>query len=393
MAAEHFQVIIVGAGPVGLSLALGLGQAGAHVLVLEKDQELQRHSRAPAIWPRTQEILNGLGVLAECVRQGILHSDLRLTDADSDSEKSLVHLPLRELQGETPFPRLLILPQEKTEKILWEKIHTTLPNVQVLFGCEFLGFNENEAGVQVSYRRAGEMCQATGVFLTGCDGAHSAVRECLGFHLSGKTYGIRASLADIRLADVQTSYASPRVSTQGGVAIGIQIEKDLWRIILPYADTDDLPLDERLRRVVQPLFSQGDYTVVWKSEFKLHDRVSDAFQKGRVVLAGDAAHLNSPVGGQGMNAGIQDTEKLKQALLADLAEGGLQHVTSYARDRRASIKGGVNTFTDLLTKTLLFNNGKAIRPVLRGANLALKIPPFRKAFLHRVAMLGLGGIG
>jgi len=144
----------------------------------------------------------------------------------------------------------------------------------------------------------------------------------------------------------------------------------------------------------QPLVAVRDLVIVGAGPVglalalgRLHRRLSTTFADRRVVLAGDAAHLNSPVGGQGMNAGIQDTEILVPALLEALDSGSPDPVALYARSRREEIQEGVNRFTDLLTRILLFGQGRLLRPVLTLANLATRLPPLRRRMLKNLAML------
>ena len=179
------------------------------------------------------------------------------------------------------------------------------------------------------------------------------------------------------------------------MAIGIRIEEDRWRLILPFSADGEagggLPLDERVERAARRLFpgvrSREDYESVWQSRFRLHRRVASRFAAGRVALAGDAAHLNSPVGGQGMNAGIQDAAALTDALLEALEADAPGPLKGYAERRRRAIEGGVNPFTDRMTRLFLFREGRLLRPMLRAADLVLRLRPLRRRFLRRIAML------
>lgn len=119
--------------------------------------------------------------------------------------------------------------------------------------------------------------------------------------------------------------------------------------------------------------------------------MASRFVRDRVALAGDAAHLNSPVGGQGMNAGIQDAEALTEALLRALDRDEPGPLETYARERRAAVEGGVNAFTDRMTRLLLAGGGVALRPVLGAARLLLRVEPLRRRFLRRLAMVPRAG--
>lgn len=406
---DRAEVAVVGAGPVGLGLALGLARAGRRVVVLEKEPGTAEHSRAPAIWPRTQEILAGLDVLDAFVDRGIVLERIQLRDADAaagtgtrsgegapgdgSADPVLLSLPLEELADETPYPRLLILPQSETERLLHEALAGE-PAAEVLFSARVTGVEDRPAGVTVELLHRGSRRSLEASFVAGCDGAHSTVREALGASFDGLTYGTRAALADVRLPGA-ADLPFPRLATRPRLAVAIRLDREVWRLILPFPAREDRPLEERVDRAVRRLFparAAGGHEPVWQSEFRLHRRVSSRFVAGRIALAGDAAHLNSPVGGQGMNAGIQDAAALTDALVSALREpepgaGAPEPLAEYERTRREAVEGGVNPFTDLLTRLLLLGGGRLIRPVLAAARLALRLGPVRRRFLRRIAML------
>lgn len=384
------EVIVVGAGPVGLSLALGLANAGRRVLVLEKEPTTVEHSRAPAIWPRTQEILSGLGVLDDFLARGIELPRVSLHDVDA--QRIVLSIPVHELEGETPFPRLLILPQSRTERILRTALER-YENATVLFSAEALRVEQDDSGVRVTFRQDGKAVSARGSFAVGCDGARSTVRDEIGAMFEGKTYATRAALADISPPG-SNELPFPRLSTRDWMAVAIRIDERLWRLILPFTADEQLSLDRRVERAAIHLFpgvrSRADFRVIWQSEFSLHRKIASRFVEGRIALAGDAAHLNSPVGGQGMNAGIQDTLMLTDALLRSLESGEAGHLDDYGRKRRTEVNEGVNLFTDLMTRLLLLGRGRAVKPLLSAVDLALRIPQLRRRFLRRIAMLDAG---
>lgn len=394
---ERTDIVVVGAGPVGLALALGLSRAGRSVVTLEKDPGTAEHSRAPAIWPRTQEILADLGIIDAFLERGITRRRLAVTDVDAD--RRLITLPLEELAGETDWPQLLITPQSETERLLALAVERQ-PTATLLFSAEVSDVENTPSGVSVVYRQGADAASEETVeasFAVGCDGAHSRMREAIGAELVGKTYGVRAALADIAFQDGD-HLPFPRISTRDGPAIGIRIDSNLWRLILPFAESEQIQLDDRVERAVRNLFPtvlgvDGAYEKVWQSEFRLHRRMSTRFLAGRVALAGDAAHLNSPVGGQGMNAGIQDAEALIPALLQALDQDSPEPLESYARRRKQAVEQGVNRFTDGLTRLLLIGGGRLIKPMMRGADWALRFRAIRRRILRRIAMLESGSGG
>jgi len=379
-------VIIVGAGPVGLSLALGLARAGKSVVVLEKDPGLHTTSRAPIIWPRTQEILADLGVMDRFESASIILKQFTMWNADSNHK--LISLPISELKDQTHFPQILILPQHKTEALLYEALKA-YPSVQVHFAHEVTGLSQDSESVRVRYATNGTSeSEMVASYVVGCDGAHSAIRAALGLELDGITYPLMAALADVKLPYNDPNWVFPRLSVKDVPVVAVQIELGEWRLILPFTQDESITMDERVRLSVKNLFHQADYSLIWQSEFKLHQRISPQFALGRVALAGDAAHLNSPVGGQGMNSGIQDGALLCTALVKAIDTRNPALLQPNAEMRHAKINFGVNQFTNILTRVVMLSKGRYMPWVLRILNLVLKIPSLRQKFLMKLTMLG-----
>jgi 3-(3-hydroxy-phenyl)propionate hydroxylase len=383
------EVVVIGAGPVGLCTTLGLARAGRRVLLLEKEPGTAERSRAPAIWSRSQEVLAGLGVLDRFVAEGITLGTVHLWDADDDdADSDLFAIPVHKLSEETPFPRLLILPQSRTERLLCDAVRSQ-PTARILFSAEAVDVQQHDGRAMVHHVHGGATHSVEAAFVVAADGAGSTIREALGASFDGQTYRLRAALADVQ-GDIPSDLPFPRITTSDGLAIGIRIDADLWRLILPFRERDDISLDERVQRAASRLFpavrSARDYETVWQSEFELQQRMAARFAWNRVVLAGDAAHLNSPVGGQGMNAGIQDAAALVPALLEALDSGSAAPLERYEKVRQAAVQQGVNRFTDLLTRVLLLRRGSLIRPVLAVARRVLAVRPLRRRFLRRIAL-------
>jgi 3-(3-hydroxy-phenyl)propionate hydroxylase len=381
---SNFDVIIVGAGPVGLALAKGLALDGRSVLVLEKNSHLSEHSKALMLWAGTQDVIDRLGLLEEFENESLSRDDLTFWDADLD--RPMVHLPLFELSTETSHARLLLLPQNRTEELFFaglkdEKTVTTLFDATVTF------LEDVNDQVTVSYVKDGKMQTATGRFAVGCDGAHSVVRAALGFHLEGETYQIKAGLADVELADQKSIYEYPRFSSKDGLTVAIKASKTMWRLIFIDSVKRKWDLEALTRQGVQNVFGQSDFKLIWTNEFKLHRRTSEKFAQGNMVLAGDAAHLNSPIGGQGMNSGIQDTEILRLALKDAFAQNSNDPLMEYAFKRKAQVEHGVNKYTGFMTSLLFAKGGTYVRDILKTLNVGFKVPAVRHAFLRRAMML------
>lgn len=380
----NVDVIVVGAGPVGLALAKGLALDGRSVVVLEKKTSLSQHSKALTLWAGTQDVVERLGLLPVFEDHSLCRDRMQIFDADHD--RALTDLPLFELSSETAHARLLLLPQNVTETLFFESLAEE-EKAEVKFGATVTGLTDEEDGVSVRYVQDGKEHELRSRFAIGCDGAHSVVRAALGFHLEGETYKIKAGLSDIELGDTKIDYAFPRFTSEAGFAIAIKASETLWRLIFIERADKEWDLTERTEAAVEKLFGQTSFKPLWTSEFKLHRRTSERFSKGNLVLAGDAAHLNSPIGGQGMNAGIQDTEPLRKALALAFAENSNEPLHDYAIKRKAEVEKGVNRWTGFMTSLLFARHGRYLRDVLRTLDVGFKIPAVRHAFLRRAMML------
>jgi 2-polyprenyl-6-methoxyphenol hydroxylase-like FAD-dependent oxidoreductase len=377
-------VIIVGAGPVGLALAKGLALDGRRVLVLEKKPGLSQHSKALTLWAGTQDVVERLGLLQEFEKRSLCRDDLQLWDADG--HRALAHLPLFELAGETKHARLLLLPQNVTEEVLFEGLARE-KSATTIFDANVTSLIDEGSRVSVKYVKDGEEHTVHGRFAIGCDGAHSAVRAALGFHLEGETYSIKAGLADVELGDLTKEYEYPRFSTKDGLAFAIKASPTMWRLIFIDKVTRAWDLDRLTKEAVANIFDQTNYKLIWASEFRLHRRTSEAFAKGNMVLAGDAAHLNSPIGGQGMNSGIRDTEPLREALRRAFEQNSNAPLNEYAVKRKAEVEHGVNRYTGFMTSLLFSGGGRHVKDVVRALGVGFKLPAIRHAFLRRAMMI------
>jgi 3-(3-hydroxy-phenyl)propionate hydroxylase len=379
-----YDVIIVGAGPVGLSLGIYLAKMGFSLLVLEKNHSTAEHSRAPSVWPKTQEVLAQLGVIDAFLKGAIQVPEMKIWDADND--RIIFKAPFFELKAITPYPLLLIIPQSNIEKILLRELqeHTL---AEIRFLSEVTAVSQSEKDVTVTYSENAVEKQAFARIVAGADGAHSTVRDNLNASFSGKTYPVKAALADVILHNIPDNYPF-RISTKDVPAIGIRMKGEVWRIILPVMGRKAVSLSERVEQAVKNLFGRCEWEPVWESDFSIHNKISSSFSEGRVVLAGDAAHLNSPVGGQGMNAGIQDISRLGKAIAESLESGNSSPLCIYSEKRRREIRKGVNKFTDALTQVMLvYGKGKLIKPVFRIARFLMRFKPIRIQFLKRMTML------
>ena len=381
-------VAIAGAGPVGLALAVGLAHHGIGSVVLEESPSLSAHSKAPGVLPRTLEIFAGWNVLEPFLDRGTF-----LTQPSGwtpGRDEPVFTIDLSPLAETTAIPGVLIIPQHRTEQLLFEAASAT-GLVDVRFGHRVTGFEQDGAGVTVSVATATGEQRVRADYLVGCDGAHSAVRDTLGLALEGKTYPARLLLADVRITDGRDTLPWPRVSLRGrGIVGGIRIEPSTWRLIatLEPATSDDAAMsDAHVRALVELLLGAGPFAPVWASVFRIHCRTSPQFRRGRVLIAGDAAHINSPAGGQGMNSGIQDAHNLAWKLARAIGGGRADDLlASYEAERRPVVLTYVDRYTDLLTRGILIAPSPVRTAVLGVMRFATSQPLIARRLLPRAAM-------
>jgi 2-polyprenyl-6-methoxyphenol hydroxylase-like FAD-dependent oxidoreductase len=346
-------VLIVGGGPVGLALALGLARQNVRSVLFETKSEIDPHSRALGILPRTLEIFRSWGIYDRFVSEGEFVSKIRVWVARRPNPTFEADLSV--LKKITAAGGVLILPQNRTETLLLELVKAA-GQTEVLFGHKVARFQQDNEGVWADVQTSGgETKSYRGRYLVGCDGAHSTVRTELGWELEGKTYPTQILLADIRIEDERDQLPYPLLAPDvSGVLAGLRYQPQHWRIIstLDAGESEQAAVEPASihTRVVQ-LFGQGSHEQLWSSVFHIHCRTSPHFRQGRVILAGDAAHINSPAGGQGMNSGIQDAHNLAWKLARVLAGAdGESLLTSYETERRETILKSVDRYTDLLTR-------------------------------------------
>ncbi|OLP01611.1 pentachlorophenol monooxygenase [Mycolicibacterium porcinum] len=372
-------VLVVGAGPVGLTAAIVLIQHGHDVTVVDRQAEGTNTSRAAVVHPHTLELLEPYGVVDELVARGV-HTP---TFAIRDRDELLIAVPFSDLP--TRYPYTLMISQADTEAFLLKRL-------------EALGGKVVRPATVTEIRQSAE--HATAIFadgqqiraryLIGADGMHSTVRDQAGIPFTGGMYGESFALADVRLsggvpADEVILYFSP-----AGLVVVAPLPDGLFRIV---ATVDEAPQHPDIAFVQSLLDERGPVArpavveeIAWGSRFRVHHRVADAFRDNRILLAGDAAHVHSPAGGQGMNLGIEDAVVLGEHLSQVLdAVAGDALLDEYAAARRRTARGVVS-MTSRLTE--LATASARRRPIRnRVMRLAGKLPAVRRALAWRLSGL------
>jgi 2-polyprenyl-6-methoxyphenol hydroxylase-like FAD-dependent oxidoreductase len=342
-------VIVNGAGPVGLTMACELARHGIPVRLFDKNIEAATQSRALAIFPRTLEVFSSIGMLDKVLEEGQRLAWLQLY---GDS-RPLAHLDFAEI--DSPYNFVISLPQSRTERILLAHLETL--GVRVERGMELTGLEQDDAGVRATYRRGDATTETIAApWLLGCDGAHSAVRHLLGMTFQGDQYEEEFLLADVRVESELPNNEAHLFATKAGLCAYFPFRGDRGRIIADQRAGETHAGTEPTLEEVQEIVSKRCFhpiklsDAVWMAWFRISHRIVLHYGSGRVFLAGDAAHIHSPAGGQGMNTGIQDAFNLawKLALVArGLAAPGL--LESYEAERMPVAKS-VITMTDSMTR-------------------------------------------
>ncbi len=386
----EFPVMIVGAGPVGLTLAASLAKLGIRSILLEKKANIDEHSRALAVAATTLEILHSLGLADECMTAGTFLREIGLYDINR--QKVALRMSFEEVAGETAYPGMLFLSQSRLESILLDGVRAN-GLCDIRFDHQFASYQEMPAGISVTFIDSrGVKTTTTVSFLVGCDGAHSAVRQCWGQALEGITFPVRVFLFDVKMADsFPDNLPFPRFYlTRSRLVAAIRYEAFHWRILFtrPVEETDEESENaDNLPDLVARLFGPGQFEQIWSGVFSIHSRIAASFRRGRVLLAGDAAHISSPAGGQGMNSGMQDADNLAWKLALALKGGDVERLlNSYHQERHSAVATGVLPFTTRLSRFPL--RPRFFRVALSPLALALRSKKIRRAAGRGLAMLG-----
>jgi 2-polyprenyl-6-methoxyphenol hydroxylase-like FAD-dependent oxidoreductase len=377
-------VLIVGAGPVGLFLANECARRGLRWRLIEEKAGQSEYSKALAIFPRTMEIFDMAAVVGS-----FLEKANRVTRVEMTShERTLAELPFE--PGDTPYPFVAMVPQNITEELLAKDLAARGGKVE--YETAFVSAQERDGGVEATVEHKGESAVVTASFVVGCDGARSRVRHGLNVELEGGEYR-----NEFMLADIETNAFRPASelllcpSELGPVAL-FPMSARRWRMVAtieqPEGDAPSLDLPRRILRERAPAGIEAQ-ALHWSSYFRIHHRHAAQLRAGRTFIAGDAAHIHSPFGGQGMNTGLHDAWNLAWKLDLFLhGHGNEALLDSYAAERLQVIRSVIE-MTDLMTKGLGTTNKLA--QVVRDAviptvsHLAL----FQHAFVHRLSGLGI----
>jgi 2-polyprenyl-6-methoxyphenol hydroxylase-like FAD-dependent oxidoreductase len=377
-------VLIVGAGPVGLFLANECARRRLRWRLVETRSSQSEHSKALAIFPRTLEIFDMAGVVAPFLEKANRVTSVAVVNPIRTLAK------MRFAPYETPYSFVAMVPQDVTENLLLQALRIKGGDVE--YQTTFVSAEQRDRFVTATLDRNGAPAKLTASFVVGCDGAHSKVRHALNISLEGGEYA-----DSFMLADVETNEALPADELQlcpsefGPLAI-FPMSATRRRIVatidLPEGDAPSLDLVRSLlvQRAPRAIEARALH---WSSYFRIHHRHAAQLRIGRIFIAGDAAHIHSPFGGQGMNTGLHDVWNLAWKLDLFLrGHGNESLLDSYAAERLPVIKNVIAT-TDLLTKVMGTPNKLA--QSLRDTFIPMvsRLAPFQHAFVQRLSELGI----
>lgn len=376
---DRTEVLVVGAGPVGLAVAASLAGHGHVVTVVDRQAEGANTSRAAVVHARTLEVLERLGVSKRLTELGIHAQRFIIRDGDREL------MPVRLDQLPTEYPYALMVPQNVTEQVLLDRLEELGGTVHRPYVATTV--SQDADGVEVRMD-SGEAIRAQ--YVVAADGMHSTIRDRVGLGYRGKMVTQSFSLVDVRVEgglpadEVLLFFSTP------GLLVVAPLPDGSYRLV---AAVDEAPERPDLDYAQQLLTGRGPRRtavrvaeVIWGSRFRIHERVADRYRAGRVLLAGDAAHTHSPAGGQGMNLGLRDAVTLGDALSAALRDGRTDKLDEYATASRAEAKRVVALAHRL---TLLATVPAPVRP-LRNAILRLLalVPAVPRGFAEQLSAIG-----
>jgi 2-polyprenyl-6-methoxyphenol hydroxylase-like FAD-dependent oxidoreductase len=379
------EVLIAGAGPTGLVLALWLNRLGVRTRIIDRAPQLETTSRAVVVQARTLELYQQVGLARSVVQDGRLLSGVNFWSAG----RRVGRLPIGDIgQGLSPFPFALMYPQDTHERLLIDAL--AAKGLTVERGTELVGFTTSGEGVEARLRRAEgheELCRVQ--YLAGCDGAHSRVREVLGVGFPGGTYAHVFYVADAQASGPLID-GELHVTFDEDDFLGLfPLPREGWVRLIGTVREGAAPRDRPLawEDVSQRLLRRLAIDVVrvnWFSTYHVHHRAARAFRRDRVFLLGDAAHIHSPVGGQGMNTGIGDAVNLSWKLAAVLGGRADPRLLNTYEEERMPFARRLLATTDRLFE--LATSPRPWRRRMRADVLPRLVAPlFRVPALRRLA--------
>jgi 2-polyprenyl-6-methoxyphenol hydroxylase-like FAD-dependent oxidoreductase len=371
-------VLVVGAGPTGLTVAAALIARGHRAIVVDKLPEGQNTSRAAAVNARTLEVLEDLDVARRMVKAGLIAPRFTMREGP----RTLIPVDFSQLPTEHPYT--LMLSQADTERLLLERLHELGGDVQR--PTTLTRITQDATGITAVFDD-GESIRAS--YAVGADGMHSTVREQAGIGFAGTEFAESFALADVRVTGEAPRDQVILFYAKDGLNVLAPLPDGVFRVVAPTPDAPPEPSAAFVQSLLDTrAFGPGQTQVtelLWGTRFHIHHRVADSYRAGRLLLAGDAAHVHSPAGGQGMNLGITDAIALAGALSAVLHGCPEQALDAYSASQRQRAEQ-VLKLTGRLTRIATLP--RPLRPIRNSAmRLAARVPAVRRQLAFQLSGL------
>jgi 3-(3-hydroxy-phenyl)propionate hydroxylase len=332
---DRDRVIVVGAGPVGLTAALALTRRGISIALLAAEPELVMELRGSTFHPPTLDLLDEFAIVPKMMQVGLKAPTWQFRDRETGP---VATFDLSLLAGDTNHPYRVQCEQWKMMRFVEAELRAE--GADLRFGHEVTGVRQGDAAATVVARTASGPVEITGRYVIAADGARSAVRRALGVEFEGFTYAELFWIAstDFPFEQTLTDIAYVNYIADPSEWLVLLRVPGLWRVLVPApenSDKDALLSDAHMQSMLQRVVPRPEpYHIAHRSIYPVHQRVAKRFRHGRVLLAGDAAHVNNPLGGMGMNGGIQDAFNLTDKLRAIYAGADDALLDRYDRQRR-----------------------------------------------------------
>ncbi|GCE10071.1 FAD-dependent monooxygenase [Dictyobacter aurantiacus] len=359
-------VLIVGAGPVGLTLANDLLRRGISCRLIDSAPRAAQKTKALGIHAKTLELFAKMGVAHTAIERGLKSPAFRL----SSDGKRIARIDFQEHLLESPYPYVLMLPQHETEQLLTAHLHSQHGAIE--WRAELIGVTQDEQGADAVVRHAdGKVEQIRVGFVVGCDGAHSTVRHLLGLHFAGTTFEQSFAVGNVRLAWALPYDEIVACVHRGSFIAYFPMADGRHRVVIAY-ELEKVPPGEVTLEEIQRVIETCGPVGARASEpadltrFHVNQRRAEHYRCGRIFLAGDAAHIHSPIGAQGMNTGIQDALNLSWKLALTIKGLAAPRLLESYEVEREQVGEALLRGTERATRLALTRN-----PLLLGLRTAL----------------------
>ncbi|WP_431284329.1 FAD-dependent oxidoreductase [Humitalea sp. 24SJ18S-53] len=395
-AQDRNRVVVVGAGPVGAVVSLALCQRGFPVTLIEAEPGPVEDQRAATVHPPTVEMLVGLGLKDAAWASGLLSPIFHYRDRVTDDLVAIFDVGV--LEGEVPYPFVLQWEQYKLVLAALDKAKET-GLLETRFSTKLIGFSQDADHVTLQVEVDGEATTMSAAWLIGADGGRSTVRKMADIDFEGFTWperfikiGTTHNFLESGRGYCTRNYFSDPDEWLNLFKVKGPGEPGIWRGIFPVPpeEPDEIALsDEGIQRRLQKFLPKtGDFAIAYHALYKVHQRVAASFNQGRVLLVGDAAHVNNPIGGMGMNGGIHDAMNLAEKLDAiRTGAADMDVLDRYTRQRRSAQIDFVQAQSVANKKALSERDPVKRKEHLNGLRRISENLELHKKFLYRSSLI------